>query len=48
MIKDIKRVKKKYEQMRKTAEYVDIGQVIGDLHQLIMECRLRRIPKSER
>jgi hypothetical protein len=48
MIKDIREVKEKYDALRRNAEYVDIGQVINDLYQLMQTARLKRIPKKER
>jgi hypothetical protein len=48
MIKELKAVKKKYEQLQRTSEYVDIGQVVNDLYYLIQDQRLKRIPRDER
>lgn len=48
MIKIIKQIKKKYQNIGKNSEYVPVGQVINDLHYLEREARLKRIPKSER
>lgn len=47
MIKEIKKVQDKYQQMMKTSEYVSIGQVVNDLYQLIQEARIKRIPKNK-
>ena len=48
MIKEIKKVQDKYQKMMKTSEYVAIGQVVNDLYELIMEAKIKRIPKNER
>ncbi len=48
MIKEIKAVMKKYMEMSKKSEYVSIGQVVNDLHQLIGEARVKRLPKKLR
>ena len=48
MIKELKAALKKYEEMSRNSEYVSIAQVKNDLFRLMMEARLKRIPKSER
>ena len=48
MIKEIKRIRVKYEIIRKQSEYVPVIQVINDLHQLEGEARIKRLPKNER
>ena len=48
MIKEIKALRKKYQTIAKNSEYVNVAEVLCDLHRLEMEARLKRIPKSER
>ena len=48
MIKELKVMQKKYQEMSKGSEYVSLGQVVNDLHYLIVEARLKRLPKNER
>lgn len=49
MIKEIKQLQKKYDDMLKqNLEYVSVGQIVNDLYQLARDCRLKRIPKKER
>lgn len=48
MIKEIKELLKKYMDLMHTSEYVSIGQVVNDLHQLEGEARIKRLPKDER
>ena len=48
MIKELKKMSKKYQDMAKQSEYVSIGQVINDLYQLIGDARIKRLPKKER
>jgi len=48
MIKAIKRMLQKYNDLSKKAEYVNIAQVKNDLYELLMESRLLRIPKKNR
>ena len=48
MLKEIKRVLEKYQQIAMQSEYVNIAEVTSDLYMLIKECRIKRLPKSER
>jgi len=48
MIKEIRKLRDKYEKISKNSEYVSIGGVLNDLYQLEQEARLKRIPKNER
>jgi len=48
MIKELKKYMKKYQDMRRKSEYVDIGQVVQDFYTLIGEARIKRLPKNER
>jgi len=48
MIKELQKFMNKYKRMAKNSEYVSIGQVVNDLHYLMQEARIRRLPKSER
>lgn len=48
MIKDIKRLQKKYENISKHSEYVNIAEVLSDLYHLLCGARLKRISKDER
>lgn len=49
MIKEIRAVQKKYEQLQKqNVEYANIAEVVNDLYRLVRDARLKRIPKNER
>jgi hypothetical protein len=48
MVKDIVRLKEKYQALRKTAEYVDIGQVVNDLYYLIQTIQIKCSRKGDR
>jgi len=48
MIKEIKLLLEKYKKMQQHFEYVSIGQVTQDVHRLLQDARIKRIPKSER
>ena len=48
MIREIKTLCAKYQEMQNKSEYVSIGQVVNDLYRLLGDARLKRIPKDER
>ena len=48
MIKEIKLLRKKYNEILKKSEYISIQEVITDLYRLEMEARIKRIPKNKR
>lgn len=48
MIRELKAMLDKYKQIGKQCETVTISQIIRDLHYLISEARVKRLPKNER
>ncbi len=48
MIRELTKFLEKYKDMSKRSEYVSVGQVVNDLHYLVQEARLKRLPKNER
>lgn len=48
MIKPIKKMLKKYHELRGKAEYVSLDQVTNDLYYLLQEERLSKLRKNER
>ena len=48
MIKEIKRLSKKYQAIAKHSEYVSVAEILCDLYRLTLHARLMRIPKDER
>lgn len=47
-MKEVKILLDKYQEMSKKSEYVSLGQVVNDLHGLLQELRIKRLPKDER
>ncbi len=48
MIREIKRLSKKYQAIAKHSEYVNVSEIMCDLYRLTMHARLMRIPKDKR
>ena len=48
MIKEIRKIRDKYNKIAKHSEYVSVVDVLCDLYHLEQDARLKRIPKSER
>jgi len=48
MIKEIKKLRDKYNKIAKHSEYVSVGDVLCDLYHLEQDARLKRIPKWKR
>lgn len=48
MITEIKRLEAKYQSIAKHSEYVNVSEILTDLYRLLMEARLKRIPKDQR
>ena len=47
-MKEAKQLLKKYMEMSKKSEYVSIAQIVNDLHWLIQDFRIKRLPKDQR
>ena len=48
MLKELKKILKKYQQIAKYSQYVNVEGVINDYSCLIRECQIKRLPKNER
>lgn len=48
MIKIIRELQDKYRKIAKHSEYVNVQEILVDLHRLEQNIRLMRIPKSKR
>ena len=48
MIKEITEVFDKYQRLSKVSDYVSTREVASDIYSLILEARLKRIPKDQR
>lgn len=48
MIREIKALEKKYRIISKHSEYVNVSEVLCDLHRLEQDARIKRIPKKDR
>ncbi|KKN55768.1 hypothetical protein LCGC14_0579170 [marine sediment metagenome] len=48
MITEIKKLESKYREISKYSEYVNVAEVLCDLHRLEQDARIKRIPKNQR
>ncbi len=48
MITEIKKLESKYRAIAKHSEYVNVAEILCDLHRLEQDARIKRIPKDQR
>ena len=48
MIKEIRKIRDKYNKIAKHSEYINIAEILRDLYRLEQDARLKRIPKDQR
>ena len=48
MIKEIRKIRNKYNKIAEHSEYVSVGDILCDLYHLEQDARLKRIPKDKR